>query len=160
MKLQPTDVIADIGAGSGYYTFRMAKLVQKGKVYAVDIQPEMLDIMRQKIKEKNIKNIELVKASEQNPNLSENSVDLVLFVDVYHELSYPKEVMEHIVKALKPDGRVVLLEYRMEDPKVPIKKLHKMSLKQAKIELKAVGLKLRENKSNLPWQHFMVFVKE
>jgi ubiquinone/menaquinone biosynthesis C-methylase UbiE len=160
MKLKPDEVIADIGAGSGYYSFRMAKKVSKGKVLAVDLQPEMLDIMRQKIKRNKVKNVELIQGQETNPNLAKHSVDMVLMVDVYHELSYPKEMMEQIVAALKPGGRFILLEYRMEDPKVPIKRLHKMSLEQAVKEMKAVGLQLQENIGNLPWQHFMVFVKD
>lgn len=159
MELKPDEHIADIGAGSGYYTFRMAARVPDGKVFAVDIQPEMLDIMRRRIEEDRIGNVELVKGQETNPNLSENSLDMVLMVDVYHELSHPKEMMEQIVKALKPGGRFVLLEYRMEDPSVPIKRLHKMSEAQAVKEMEAVGLRLRENIGNLPWQHFMVFVK-
>lgn len=160
MDLKPNEIIADIGAGSGYYTFRMAERVPDGKVFAVDIQPEMLDIMRRKIENNEIGNVELVQGGEMSPNLPENSVDMVLMVDVYHELSHPKEIMQEIVKALKPDGRFVLLEYRMEDPTVPIKRLHKMSVAQAKKEMKVVGLRLRENIANLPWQHFMVFVKE
>ena len=159
MGIQPDEHIADIGAGSGYYTFRMASKAPAGKVYAVDIQPEMLSIMRSKIAEEGIKNVALVQGSETSPQLEENSVDLVIMVDVYHELSHPQEVMQEIVKALKPDGRFVLLEYRMEDPQVPIKILHKMSEKQAVREMKAVGLRLRENIDNLPWQHCMVFVK-
>lgn len=160
MQLKPHEVIADIGAGSGYYTFRMAEKVPEGKVLAVDLQPEMLDIMRQKIKQNKIKNVKLIQGQENKPNLPKNSIDMAMMVDVYHELSYPKEMMQEIVSALKPDGRFILLEYRMEDPKVPIKRLHKMSLKQAVKEMKAVGLKLQENIDNLPWQHFMVFVKE
>ena len=160
MDLQPDEVVADIGAGSGYYSFRMAKLLTKGKVLSVDIQPEMLDIMRQKIKQNKINNVELIQGEEMNPNLPKQSIDMAMMVDVYHELSHPKEVMERIVAALKPGGRFILLEYRMEDPTVPIKRLHKMSLDQAVKEMKAVGLRLKENKNNLPWQHFMVFVKE
>lgn len=160
MKLKADEIVADIGAGSGYYSFRMAKKVSKGKVLAVDLQPEMLDIMRQKIKRNKVKNVELIQGQEANPNLDPHSVDMVLMVDVYHELSYPKEMMEQIVAALKPGGRFILLEYRMEDPKVPIKRLHKMSLEQAVKEMKAVGLQLKENIGNLPWQHFMVFIKD
>jgi FkbM family methyltransferase len=159
MGIQPDERIADIGAGSGYYTFRMARQVPEGKVFAVDLQPEMLAIMRRKIAREGIENVELVQGKEMNPNLAENSVDLVIMVDVYHELSHPREVMQEIVQALKPDGRFVLLEYRTEDPTVPIKRLHKMSEAQAVKEMKAVGLRLRENIGNLPWQHCMVFVK-
>jgi len=160
MGIQPDENIADIGAGSGYYTFRMARRVPEGKVYAVDLQPEMLSIMRKKISEEVIKNVALVQGSETSPQLAENSVDLAIMVDVYHELSYPREVMQEIVRALQPDGRFVLLEYRMEDPRVPIKRLHKMSEQQAVREMKSVGLRLRENIDNLPWQHCMIFVKE
>ena len=160
MTLKPNEVIADIGAGSGFYAFRIAQKVPHGKVLAVDLQPEMLDIMRQKIKKNKIKNVELIQGQEANPNLAKNSIDMAMMVDVYHELSYPKEVMQEIVSALKPNGRFILLEYRMEDPKVPIKRLHKMSLKQAVKEMKAVGLQLQEHIDNLPWQHFMIFVKE
>lgn len=159
MDIQPDERIADIGAGSGYYTFRMAERAPEGKIFAVDLQPEMLSIMRRKIAREGIGNVELVRGSETSPNLPDNSVDLVIMVDVYHELSHPREMMQEIVKALKPDGRFVLLEYRMEDPTVPIKLLHKMSEKQAVKEMRAVGLRLRENIGNLPWQHCMVFVK-
>lgn len=160
MKLKSGEHIADIGAGSGYYSFRLAERVPDGKVFAVDLQPEMLEIMRRRISKEEISNVELVRGGEKDPNLAENSVDMVLMVDVYHELSYPRELMQQVVRALKPDGRFILLEYRTEDPSVPIKRLHKMSLKQSVKEMKAVGLRLQENISNLPWQHFMVFVKD
>lgn len=160
MSLKPNEHIADIGAGSGYYAFRIAQHLPKGKVYAVDIQPEMLGLMRDKIVKEKIENVELIQGQETSPRLPENSVDMAMMVDVYHELSHPKEMMLQIVKALKPDGRFLLLEYRMEDPSVPIKRLHKMSQEQAVKEMKAVGLRLKENIGNLPWQHFMVFVKE
>lgn len=160
MAIQPDEHIADIGAGSGYYAFRMARQVPEGKVYAVDLQPEMLSIMRKKISQEGIRNVELVQGSETSPQLAENSVDLVIMVDVYHELSHPREMMHEIVRALKPDGRFVLLEYRTEDPEVPIKLLHKMTEKQAVREMESVGLRLRENIANLPWQHCMIFVKQ
>jgi SAM-dependent methyltransferase len=159
LDIQPDEHIADIGAGSGYYTFRMAQKVPRGKVYAVDIQPEMLAIMEAEIARQGLDNVELVRGNETSPRLPENSVDLVVMVDVYHELSNPREMMQDIVRALKPDGRFVLLEYRQEDPRVPIKPLHKMSEEQAVREMRAVGLRLRENIENLPWQHCMVFVK-
>ena len=160
LNIRPGEDIADIGAGSGYYTFRMAELAPEGKVYAVDIQPEMLALMDEKIRTEGIENVELVQGSEFSPQLAENSVDLVIMVDVYHELAYPREMMENIVSALRPAGRFVLLEYRTEDPEVPIKRLHKMSERQAVREMDAVGLRLRENIGNLPWQHCMVFVKK
>lgn len=160
MGIQPNERIADIGAGSGYYTFRMARKVSQGKVFAVDLQLEMLDIMNQRIEREGIENVELIRGSETSSKLEANSVDLVTMVDVYHELSHPRETMQNIVSALRPGGRFVLLEYRMEDPTVPIKRLHKMSEEQAVREMESVGLRLRENMSNLPWQHCMVFVKE
>ena len=160
MDIQADERIADIGAGSGYYTFRMAREAPRGRVFAVDLQPEMLDLIRQRIEREGIENVTPVRGSETSPNLEANSVDLVIMVDVYHELSHPREMMEHIVRALRPDGRFVLLEYRMEDPTVPIKRLHKLSEAQAVREMEAVGLGLRENVDNLPWQHCMVFVKE
>ena len=160
LDIQPDEEIADIGAGSGYYTFRMAEKAPRGKVYAVDIQPEMLDLMRERIEGEGIENVELIRGTASSPQLEANSIDLAIMVDVYHELAYPREMMQNIVAALRPDGRFVLLEYRMEDPTVPIKTLHKLSEEQAVREMEAVGLTLRENLANLPWQHCMVFVKE
>jgi len=159
LNLDPDDVVADIGAGTGYFSFRMAEMVPEGKVIAVDIQPEMLELIREKKDRLGVENIELVQGEEKTPKLKPNSVDAVLFVDVYHELSYPKEMMEVIVEALKPDGKVYLVEYRMEDPSVPIKRLHKMSVDQAVKEMEFVGLTLQENRDMLPWQHFMIFGK-
>ena len=157
MDIQADERIADIGAGSGYYTFRMARKAPRGKVFAVDLQPEMLDLIHQRIEREDIENVEPVRGSETSPNLEANSVDLVTMVDVYHELSHPREMMEHIVSALRPGGRFVLLEYRTEDPTVPIKRLHKLSEAQAVREMASVGLQLQENIDNLPWQHCMVF---
>jgi len=160
LELQPTDVVADIGAGTGYFTFRMSPLVPQGEVLAVDIQPEMIALLKENIAEHNAENVTTILCTEQNPNLPANSVDLVLMVDAYHEFAYPREVMLHIVKALKPEGRVALVEYRAEDPEVMIKPLHKMSVEQAKKEMNAVGLYLIGNKTLLPKQHLMLFGKE
>lgn len=160
LDLAPDDVVADIGAGTGYFTFRMAPLVPEGKVIAVDIQPEMLAYIRERIKREGITQVECILGDEQSPKLAPNSVDAVLFVDVYHELSYPYEMMKVIVRALKPGGRVILVEYREEDPEVPIKRLHKMSLEQATKEMARVGLALQENRDMLPWQHMMIFVRK
>ncbi len=160
MDLQPGEVIADIGAGSGFHVFKMAPQVKSGKVYAVDIQPEMLAAINDKMESKNITNVEPIRGSEQSVNLPENSVDKVLLVDVYHEFNYPYETMLSIKKALKADGKVYLIEYRAEDRSVPIKPIHKMSEAQSVKEMKAAGFKLEENISNLPWQHCMVFVKD
>jgi precorrin-6B methylase 2 len=125
LKLQPGDVVADIGAGSGYYTFRMApKVGPKGKILAVDIQPEMLDLIRRRMKDSKIENVEPIQGTEADPKLPAGAVDLILLVDVYHEFSYPFEMTEAMVKALKPGGRLVFVEFRLEDPEVPIKLVH------------------------------------
>ncbi|HEY9711039.1 MAG TPA: class I SAM-dependent methyltransferase [Oculatellaceae cyanobacterium] len=159
LDLKPTDVVADIGAGTGYFSFRINPRVPEGKVLAVDIQPEMIDIMNFLKKENNVTNVEPILGSVTDPNLPDESVDLALMVDAYHEFEYPKEVMEGVVRALKPGGRVVLVEYRRENPFIPIKALHKMTQNQARKEMKAVGLQWLETKSFLPEQHLMVFEK-
>lgn len=159
LDLKPDDVVADIGAGTGYFSFRMAQQVPQGKVYAVDIQPEMLDAISFLKEERDIDNVETVLGTEEKPNLPPESIDLALMVDAYHEFAYPREMMEGIVEALKSGGRVVLLEYRKENPMIMIKPLHKMTQKQVKKELKAVGLKWEETKQFLPEQHFLVFSK-
>ena len=157
LELQSHHIVADIGAGSGYFTFLIAPLVPEGKVLAVDIQEEMLSIMQAKQATNGLMNVEMILGTEQDPRLPRESVDLVLMVDVYHEFSYPREMMEQIVGALKPDGRVVLVEYRGEDSNVPIKPRHKMTASQAEKEMQAVGLHLIENKAMLPRQHCLIF---
>jgi ubiquinone/menaquinone biosynthesis C-methylase UbiE len=159
LNLKPMDVVADIGAGTGYFSFRMASLVPEGKVLAVDIQPEMIDIINFLKQENKITNVEPVLGSVKNPNLPDDSVDLALMVDAYHEFEYPREVMEGIVRSLKIGGQVVLVEYRGENPFIPIKALHKMTQKQVRKEMKAVGLQWVETKSFLPQQHLIVFKK-
>ncbi|TAE60688.1 MAG: class I SAM-dependent methyltransferase [Nostocales cyanobacterium] len=159
LDLKPDDVVADIGAGTGYLSFLIAPLLTEGKVLAVDIQPQMLEIIDYFKEEKKINNVEPILATETNPNLPANSIDLAIFVDAYHELAYPQEVMTEIVKSLKPGGKVVLIEYRGENPFIMIKPLHKMTQKQAKKEMQAVGLVFQETKNKLPQQHFMVFTK-
>lgn len=159
LNLQPTDVVADIGAGTGYLSFRIAKKIPLGKVLAVDIQPEMLDIIEFLKQENNITNVEAILGTINNPNLPENTIDLAIMVDAYHELSHPYEIMVKIVKSLKANGRVVLVEYRRENPFIAIKGLHKMTQKQAIKEMSAVGLQWIETKSFLPSQHIMIFGK-
>ena len=159
MELKPTDVVADIGAGSGYFTFRMAKEVKKGKAYAVDISTEMLSIVKARIGKRKVKNVIPVHSTITDVKLQENSVDCILIVDAYHEFSHPWEMARSIYKALKPGGRLVLIEYRLEDPKVPIKRLHKMTQAQSKKEMAAAGLKWVEPRDMLPRQHFMVYQK-
>ncbi|TGE23005.1 class I SAM-dependent methyltransferase [Hymenobacter metallicola] len=157
LRLKPTDVVADIGAGTGYFSFRMSQLVPQGKVLAVDIQPEMITYLQDNKDRNNAPNVEPVLGTVQNPNLPANSIDLALIVDAYHEFDHPREMMRAIKTALKPNGRVALAEYRAEDPKVPIKRIHKMSIEQARKEMKAVGLEFIESIETLPQQHLMFF---
>lgn len=159
MKIKSNEVIADIGAGSGYHVFRIASLVTNGLVYAVDIQPEMLMAIEKTKEFKKVENIKTILGTEKTVELPKNSVDKILMVDVYHEFSFPVEMINSIKNALKPNGELFLIEYRAEDLKVPIKRIHKMTEEQAVKEMKAAGLVLKENIYNLPWQHCMVFIK-
>lgn len=159
LGLKPDDIVADIGAGSGYFSFLMAPLVPQGKVLAVDIQQEMLDFVEGRKKLKKVANVETLLGTIEDTRLPEGQVDLVLMVDAYHEFSHPLEMMRSIVKGLAPGGRVVFLEYRGEDPKVPIKPLHKMTVKQITREMEVVGLRFVEVRDFLPIQHFLIFEK-
>jgi SAM-dependent methyltransferase len=159
MKLKPTDVVADVGAGTGYFTFRLSHVVTQGKVYAVDIQPEMLNVIEQRKQKLKAENVVGIRSTEKDVKLPDNSVDVVLLVDVYHEFEFPYEMMQSIKRALKPGGRVVQIEYRGEDPDVPIKRTHKMTVNQARKEMEFVGLVWKETKNFLPQQHFLVFEK-
>jgi ubiquinone/menaquinone biosynthesis C-methylase UbiE len=159
MDLKPDARVADIGAGTGYFTFRIARLMPQGLVYAVDIQQEMLDIIRRRMDDRSINNVLPVKGEIDNPQLPSNSIDAVLLVDAYHEFSHPYEMMQGIARALRPGGKLFLIEYRGEDPSVPIKRLHKMTQAQAIKEMRAVGLDWVETKDFLPTQHFMIFTK-
>jgi len=159
MKLKPTDVVADIGAGSGYFSFIMAEQVARGEVLAVDIQPEMLALIRKKAEQTGIKNVKVVLGAVDDPKLPEAGVDVVLLVDSYHEFDHPYEMMTAIFKSLRPGGRLVQVEYRAEDPGVFIKPLHKMSKAQARREMEAVGFRFVENLRGLPQQHMLVFEK-
>ena len=160
MNIKSNDTIADIGAGSGYHAFRIASLAKKGLVYAVDIQREMLMRIEKTKESKKLRNIETILGSDKSINLTKDSVDKILMVDVYHEFNFPKEMIASIKNALKPNGQLFLIEYRGEDSKVPIKKIHKMTEKQAIKELEAAGFRLKENIENLPWQHCMIFLKK
>ncbi len=164
LGLRPGMVVADIGAGTGYYARRIAPLVGAGNsggmVVAVDVQPEMIQMLGDLAKKANLPNIKPVLATVDNVNLPAASVDLAIMVDVYHELAFPYEVMESVVRALKPGGRVVYVEYRAEDPTVPIKALHKMSEAQVKKEAAAHALVYERTASTLPWQHAIVFSKK
>jgi SAM-dependent methyltransferase len=160
LALKATDHVADLGAGTGYFSFPIAQQVIAGKVLAVDIEPEMLRLVEQRKLVEGVSNIDTVLASEQSPNIPNASVDVALLVDAYHEFSYPREVMAGVVKGLKAGGRVVLVEYRGEDRSVPIKRLHKMTERQAKKEMSAVGLQWLRTDDYLPQQHVMVFTKQ
>ncbi len=160
LQLRPDEVVADVGAGSGYLTFRLAaKLTGKGKVLAVDIQPEMLALIRKKAKDAGVKNVEPVMGTVSDPKLPAAAVDAILMVDVYHEFSHPYEMTAAMVKALKPGGRLVFVEYRLEDEDVPIKLVHKMSEKQVIKEMTPFPLKHVKTHAGLPWQHVIVFEK-
>ena len=160
IEVQRGSVVADIGAGSGYYSTRLARLVgPEGRVYANDIQQAMLDIIRDRIARERISNIELVLGTPTDPRLPRAAVDLAIMVDVYHEFSAPQVMLGRIRESLKPGGRLVLLEYRGEDPRVPILPLHKMTVAQAKTEVEAEGFTLTDVKEDLPWQHVLIFTK-
>ena len=157
LMLSKDMVVADIGAGTGYYTSRLAK---KSKiVYAVDIQKEMLIINKKNMKSMNINNVDFVLGDIKETKLPLNMIDLALFVDVYHELEFPYEIMLSVKKSLKKNGRIVLVEYRKEDPYLKIKPLHKMSIKQIIIEMESVGFTLDRNFNRLPIQHMLFFKK-
>lgn len=156
----PGAVVADVGAGSGYFTLPLAREVgPEGAVYAVDVQPEMLDILRGRVVEEGLANVVLVQAAEDDPRLPEEEVDLALLVDVYHELAFPYEVMRGVVEALAPGGRLVLVEYRGEDPELPILPLHVMTEEQVKKEMSVLPVRWVETREELPWQHVLVFEK-
>ena len=160
MRIKSDDVIADIGAGSGYHAFRMAPLAKNGLVYAVDVQTEMLMAIEKNKEISKIKNIETILGTEKSVHLPKNSIDKILMVDVYHEFSFPVEMIASMKNALKSNGQLFLIEYRSEDPLVPIKSIHKMTEKQALKEMEAAGFKLKRNIDNLPWQHCMIFIKK
>ena len=157
LDLNKEMLVVDFGAGSGYFTSKLAR--QCSVVYAVDVQQEMLEINAAQMRKKNITNVKYVLGKTKSTNLPKNTFDLFLLVDVYHELEYPYEIMKDIKSSLKDDGVVVLLEYRKEDPSVPIKPLHKMSVKQVVKEMKYIGLTLIDNIQKLPRQHMLIFGK-
>ena len=160
LALAPGMAVADIGAGTGYYTWQLAKQVGPGgRVYAVDVQPEMIAMLDSQMAKRGVRNVVSVLGSETSVKLPPASVDLAIMVDVYHELAYPSEVLDSIVAALKPGGRVVFVEYRAEDPAVAIKPLHKMSESQIRREAAAHGLKWERSIGSLPIQHAIVFRK-
>lgn len=161
MKVAPGSSVADIGAGSGYFTERLARLVgPTGKVYAADIQQGMLDLLRARIARERLTNVSLILSAPADPKLPAQSIDLALMVDVYHELHDPQAVLGHIRDALKPGGRLVLVEYKGEDPSIPILPSHKMTVAQAKLEVETEGFVLTTTDSSLPRQHVLIFTKK
>jgi SAM-dependent methyltransferase len=161
LMLKPGQAVADIGAGSGYYTRRLAGLVgESGVVYAVDIQPEMLELLDRKMAEAKIHNVKPVLGTITDAKLPRASVDLVLMVDVYHEFDHPYEMMLGLCAALKPGGRVVFVEFRGEDPKVPIKRLHKMTEAQVRKEMAAMPLEWVRTDEAMPRQHIIIFQRK
>ena len=160
LAVKPGMVVADIGAGSGYHSALLSKMVGTGKVFAVDVEPEMIAYLNARIKQEKLSSIVPILSTEQKVTLPENTIDMMLLVDVYHEFSFPYEMALSMRAALKPGGKLVLVEFRAEDPTVPIKTIHKMSEAQAIKEFKAAGFAFDKNIDNLPWQHCMVFTKQ
>jgi ubiquinone/menaquinone biosynthesis C-methylase UbiE len=150
-------VVADIGAGSGYYTSRLSKLVgATGRVYATDIQPGMIELLNRRIQGEGLANVTPVLGAMEDPKLPEASIDLAIMVDVYHELQNPQVFLQKLRPVFKPDGRLVLVEFRKEDPRVPILEVHKMSVAEVKQELEAEGFAIDKVIDVLPWQHIIV----
>ena len=159
LSLSEDSVVADIGAGTGYFTFPVAQRVSRGKVFSVDVQPEMLARIARRKALENVANVETVLGEADDPKLPDNAIDLAFIVDAYHEFSFPREMGERLKESLKPGGQLVLVEYRAEDPRVPIKRLHKMSEVQVRQEMAAIGLDWVRTESYLPQQHVLVFQK-
>jgi len=157
LKLEPGQVVADIGAGSGYYTVRLARTVgPTGRVFATDIQPAMLNLLRTNVERAGLENVTTVLGAPDDPKLAPDSIDLAIMVDVYHELATPQAFLRRLRPALKRNGRLVLLEFRKEDPRVPIYEVHKMSVAEVRQELEAEGFRLSAVLDDLPWQHILV----
>jgi precorrin-6B methylase 2 len=158
LRIRRGSTVADIGAGSGYYTIRLARIVgPMGKVYASDIQPGMIALLQQNVARARVDNVVPVLGAADDPKLPPASIDLAIMVDVYHEFSEPQRMLQRIREALKPDGRLVLLEYRAEDPNVPILPDHKMTKAQVKLEIEHEGFRQSRVHDDLPWQHLFVF---
>ena len=161
LKIQKGATVADVGAGSGYITRKLAKIVgPMGRVYGEDIQPGMIDLLQKNVAKAKLTNVTPVLGTIDDPRLPAASLDLVIMVDVYHELSQPQRMLAHLRESLKDDGRLVLLEYRGEDPEIPIQPLHKMTVAQAKLEVEHEGFTLASVKEDLPRQHILIFTKK
>jgi SAM-dependent methyltransferase len=160
LNIKKGSTVADVGAGSGYFTVRLsARVGAAGRVLATDLQPEMLDLLRTRLAERRITNVTLIQGAIDDPKLPASSIDLALLVDVYHEFSAPQAMLRRIREALKPDGRLVLLEYRKEDPNVPIRFEHKMSVAEAKLEVEDERFQLVAVDERLPRQHILIFAR-
>jgi len=158
LDIQKGATVADIGAGVGYHVWRLSAIVgPAGKVIGEDIQEGMIRLMKKNIEDRKLANVEVVLGTPTDPKLPSKSLDLVLLVDVYHEFAEPVTMMRHIQDSLKPDGRVVLVEFRKEDPGVPIQPLHKMSVQDVRSELEPLGFKFQRSIEFLPWQHIIIF---
>jgi ubiquinone/menaquinone biosynthesis C-methylase UbiE len=158
LDIRPGQVVADVGAGSGYYTRRLAEKVgPTGKVFATDLQPQMIALLNARVAKEKLTHVEVVQATETDPRLPAGLLDLILMVDVYHELARPQEMLRQLRGALKPDGRLVLIEFRKEDAGVPIREDHKMSVREARLELEAEQYRFDRVIDVLPWQHILVF---
>jgi ubiquinone/menaquinone biosynthesis C-methylase UbiE len=157
LPINENSVIADIGAGTGYFSLPMAELAKLGIVYAVDIQPEMLEMITARAKISKLENIIPIRASRISSNLPSASIDMALFVDAYHEFDFPREFIQDLYMSMKPGGKLILIEYRAEDPAIAIKKLHKMTEKQSIMEIEAAGFEWQKTLDILPQQHFMIF---
>src|SRR5262245_33641829 len=160
LDIKKGSTVADIGAGVGYHVWRLADIVgPTGKVIGEDIQEGMIRLLRKNIDDRKLRNVEIILGTPTDPKLPDNSLDLVLMVDVYHEFAEPVIMMRHIRTALKPDGRIVLVEFRKEDANVPIQPLHKMSVQDVRSELEPMGFKFQRSLEFLPWQHILIFNK-
>ena len=158
LDIKKGSAVADIGAGVGYHVWRLAEIVgPTGKVIGEDIQDGMIRLLKKNVDDRKLRNVEIVLGTPTDPKLPAKALDLVLMVDVYHEFSEPATMMKHIQNALKPDGRVVLVEFRKEDPRVPIQPLHKMSVEEVRSELEPLGFKFQRALEFLPWQHILIF---
>jgi len=160
LKIQKGSTVADVGAGSGYITLKLARAVgPMGKVYANDVQPGMLDLLQKNVAKAKVANVVPILGGMDDPKLPADSIDLAIMFDVYHEFSQPQTMLQHLRDALKPTGRLVLLEYRAEDPNVPIRPEHKMTKAQVKQEVEHEGFKQSRVFDDLPWQHLFIFTK-
>jgi ubiquinone/menaquinone biosynthesis C-methylase UbiE len=161
LQIKPGDVVADVGAGSGYYSVLLSRAVgASGRVYATDIQPEMLALIRAKVDAAKLTNVELVLGTEADPRLPSGALDLVVMVDVYHELAQPQAMLQALKRTLKPEGRLVLIEFRKESEWVPIREEHKISVREARMELEGEGYRFDRVLDVLPWQHILIFRRD